>query len=88
MARCVFEDAEIDYIAVHPSSRSQGVGTKLVEAFERESAVLGATRYLLEVGERNVTARALYKGQGYETMARRENYYHGKEAALVLEKTP
>ncbi|MCA2961040.1 MAG: GNAT family N-acetyltransferase [Silvanigrellales bacterium] len=86
-ARCLFEDAEIDYVAVSPSHRSRGIATRLVEAFESESLALGASRLLLEVGERNIVARALYASQGYEIMARRENYYQGREAALVLEKT-
>lgn len=87
-ARCLFEDAEVDYVAVAPSHRGRGIATRLVEAFEAESLEMGASRFLLEVGEKNVVAKALYASQGYEMMARRENYYQGGEAALVLEKTP
>jgi ribosomal protein S18 acetylase RimI-like enzyme len=87
-ARCVFDDAEIDYVAVARAHRGKGIAGALLGAFETASLALGASRLLLEVGERNVIARALYKGQGYEPVGRRENYYKGGEAAIVYEKTP
>jgi|GEM_PF-3418406 len=84
--RLVFEDAEVDYVAVHPDARNRGLGSWLLREIEREALQQGAGRLLLEVGERNIPARQLYRSSGFEPMGRRENYYHGKEAALVLEK--
>lgn len=85
-ARQAFEDVEIEYVAVHPTHRNRGLGARLLEALEAAALHLGVGRLLLEVGERNIPARQLYRSFGFELLSRRENYYHGREAALVLEK--
>lgn len=85
-ARQTFEDAEVDYVAVHPAHRNRGLGARLLHALEAASLDLGVGRMILEVGERNIPARQLYRSFGFELLSRRENYYHGREAALVLEK--
>lgn len=86
-ARIVFEDAELDYIAVHSHERGKGTGRALMSALCVSARGRGAARLLLEVGEANASARALYASIGFRELARRKKYYRGEEDALVMEKS-
>jgi putative acetyltransferase len=56
---------ELKRMYVKPEARKKGVGRELVRALEKEAKALGLTRIVLETGERQLAAIALYKGEGY-----------------------
>ena len=84
----VAEDAEILTLAVDPGYRRQGLGARLVAGAAAVAASRGAWRLLLEVGEGNAPARALYDRAGFRQVGRRPGYYAAgtqREDAFVLE---
>lgn len=58
--------AEVLRMYVMPSVRRKGVGNLLLDALEREAAEMGAERIVLEAGDRQPDAIALYEHRGYE----------------------
>lgn len=59
-------DAEIKRMFVRIDSRRHGVGQRLLAALEVEARRLGVQRLLLETGERQPEALALYVRNGFE----------------------
>jgi ribosomal protein S18 acetylase RimI-like enzyme len=55
----------LDSLAVDGAYRGAGLGTRLIEAFERRAAELGERQAMLLVDRANVKARALYERLGY-----------------------
>ncbi|UDY24314.1 ribosomal protein S18-alanine N-acetyltransferase [Nocardioides sp. Kera G14] len=82
----LFEDAELQRIAVLPAYRRRGFGRLLLNAAEGFSQSKGAERLLLEVRETNQAALALYRAQGYVEIDRRLGYYRDGSTGIVLEK--
>jgi ribosomal protein S18 acetylase RimI-like enzyme len=83
--RTVHETAEIDFVAVAPNFQKQGIGRQLVETACLLARRANTERILLEVGEQNGQARALYSKLGFSEIGKRRKYYRGSEDALVLE---
>ncbi|MFC3230011.1 GNAT family N-acetyltransferase [Marinibaculum pumilum] len=84
----VAEEAEILTLAVDPAYRRQGLGLCLVAGATAVATSRGAARLLLEVGEGNAAARALYDRAGFRQVGRRPGYYTAgtqRDDALVLE---
>ena len=80
-------EIEIHDVVVDPAFRRRGVARELVGQVLLEAARAGSGRAVLEVGERNVAARALYEGLGFRPCGRRKGYYRaGSEDALILER--
>ncbi|MCG9915358.1 MAG: GNAT family N-acetyltransferase [Phenylobacterium sp.] len=75
MARVLFEEAEILTLAVAPSARRRGIGAALVVAAAGLARQGGAQALVLEVGEDNPAAIALYGACGFVRVGRRRNYY-------------
>ncbi|WP_338665748.1 GNAT family N-acetyltransferase [Pararoseomonas sp. SCSIO 73927] len=88
LARAVAGEAEILTLAVHPGTRRQGLGARLLEAAVAEAARRGAAALFLEVSERNGPARALYARAGATEVGRRRRYYADGTDALVLRIGP
>lgn len=86
LARQVFEIAEVDFVCVDGSRRNAGIGKELMCLFEQCAILSRANRLLLEVGACNDIARRLYEKCGFSEISRRQDYYRGQEAALVMEK--
>ena len=85
--RVIGEEAELLNIAVHPTARGQGVGSRLTEQALREAAQTGANRMFLEVRESNASALRLYERLGFAVCGRRAGYYATPPAdALVLQR--
>ncbi len=88
--RLAGEEAEVLTIGVAPAQRGAGVGARLMTAVSAACAVLGVSALLLEVGERNASARALYARLGFAPAGRRPGYYRqsdgAREDALILSK--
>lgn len=85
LARVAADEAEILTLAVMPSVRRAGLGRALVTAALESAGARGAVAMLLEVGEGNAAARALYATLGFAMVGRRRRYY-GDEDALILRR--
>jgi [ribosomal protein S18]-alanine N-acetyltransferase len=81
----VLDEGQIMDVAVLPSHRRRGVGTKLLETLIADCASAGIDRLLLEVREKNLGALALYEGMGFEREGLRKGYYpdDGDNAVLM-----
>lgn len=77
-------------IAVAPASQKQGIGALLLNQCEQIALAQGLTSMVLEVRPSNENALQFYRGQGFELLAVRKDYYpaaHGKrEDACVMHK--
>jgi GNAT superfamily N-acetyltransferase len=59
------DDWEIKRVIVDTDARGRGVGRRLMAALERIAAERGATRVILQTGDRQPDAVALYRRLGY-----------------------
>lgn len=83
----VADEVHVHNLAVRPESRGDGLGRTLLAIGLAIGARRGARVSLLEVRESNRPALELYRSMGFETVARRRNYYsQPAEDALVLRK--
>ncbi|MDR3089909.1 MAG: ribosomal protein S18-alanine N-acetyltransferase [Desulfobulbaceae bacterium] len=83
----VVDEAELLKIAVLPEKRRLGVGRALLTDAFRQAADGGARRLFLEVREKNLAARLLYRQTGFTEVGRRKGYYRSPpDDALLLEK--
>ena len=78
-------DAEIKRMYVTPSFRGCGTGRALLVALEGEARSLGATRLVLETGERLFETVALYERAGF-TIIPPFNEYVGARLSLCMGK--
>jgi putative acetyltransferase len=65
-ARLNVDTAEIKRMYVTPDARGRGVGRAILMALEAESRRLNIRRIVLETGERQPEALALYTKAGYD----------------------
>lgn len=80
----VFGEGEIGSIAVDKRFRRQGVGRRLLTAFEEMTRPQSV---FLEVRVSNSAARALYSGLGFCEIAVRRGYYDmPPEDAVIMKK--
>ncbi|HUC17718.1 MAG TPA: GNAT family N-acetyltransferase [Acetobacteraceae bacterium] len=84
LLRVVVEEAEVLTLAVAVAAQRRGLGRALLAAAMARAQAKGARRILLEVSERNETARALYGAAGFAEIGRRRRYYADGADALVL----
>ena len=78
-------------LSVVPDARRAGLGRALLRQFVEFAAQAGAERCFLEVRVSNAPAHALYASEGFEPVARRDDYYPAtasspREDALVLRR--
>lgn len=81
------EECHILNLCVHPAHQRQGLGRLLLRRLLALGHQHGATTALLEVRVSNQAAIALYRGEGFNEVAIRRNYYpapHGREDALLM----
>lgn len=83
----LFEEAELQNIAVAPELRGKGIAGGLLAAAEENAKSLGAERCFLEVRVGNTPAIRLYEKFGYETIGIRKGYYEDGEDAGLMRKT-
>jgi ribosomal-protein-alanine N-acetyltransferase len=74
---CVFDEACIHNVAVHPTDQRAGLGGMLLRAALQAARDLGARRCCLEVRVSNAAARGLYDALGFREDGLRKNYYGG-----------
>ena len=82
----LFEEMELQNIAVSPSARGRGIGEALLKKAEENAKGLGAEVSFLEVRVSNAPAIGLYKKFGYEAVGVRKRYYPDGEDASVMKK--
>ncbi len=78
--------ARLESLAVRRAWRRRGLGTRLLESFERAAASAGAAAVTLEVERTNSAARRLYRRAGYRREGALPNYYGPGRDALRLRK--
>lgn len=83
LCRVAADEAEVLTLAVLPSARRRSLGRWLLQEAIEVARGLGAAQLLLEVGEGNAAARALYTEAGLQILGRRRNYY--RRAGQVAE---
>jgi len=79
------DEAQITNVAIAPSYRGQGVGTKLMAEIMGAAKSRGAARMTLEVRPSNAAALALYAAFGFKSVGRRPHYYqdNGEDAVIM-----
>lgn len=79
------DELEILNIAVDPTRRGQGLGTRLLGCVLQQTDKMGMNRGYLEVRAGNEPAKRLYRRHGFAVAGRRERYYADSgEDALVM----
>src|SRR3989338_285637 len=66
--------------------RLKGIGTSLLQRFERECQRRGVSNLVLEVGEDNSSARRFYKRNGFVEFFRTPGYYSDGTTAVRMRK--
>ncbi len=81
----ILDEGYISNVAVSPTARRQGIGSKLIEALLQRAEALELSFVTLEVRESNEPARKLYGKHGFQDVGRRKNYYDlPKEDAILM----
>lgn len=78
--------ADIALVAVHPSSRRQGIAQSLINRLIEALFNSGVTEVFLEVRVTNESAKNLYLKLGFKPVGIRKNYYENTEDAIVMKK--
>ena len=84
-------EAQVLNLSVVPDARREGIGRALLRRLVEAAARAGAEQCFLEVRVSNAPALALYAAEGFEPVARRDDYYPAtatapREDALVLRR--
>jgi ribosomal-protein-alanine N-acetyltransferase len=82
----VLDELHLLNLAVHLTARRKKVASFLLEKVFDFARNQGSQVVLLEVGEKNYPAQALYKKLGFIKINRRKDYYPTGEDALIMEK--
>lgn len=83
----VADEVHIANLAVHPQFRRSGMGTKLLKTVFDQASRHRAKIITLEVNEKNVSARDLYRKFGFAQVGRRAKYYENRDDALILSRS-
>ena len=83
----VVGEGSITNIAIDPTYRGKGIGSKLLSSLINLCSDLNCTLINLEVRESNYTAQNLYKKFGFTIDGIRKGYYEdNKENAILMSK--
>ena len=80
--------ADVQTVAVSTAARSQGIGRLLLRELLAAALERGCHEVMLEVRSDNGPAIALYRGEGFEQLAKRSRYYSDGADALVMRLRP
>jgi ribosomal protein S18 acetylase RimI-like enzyme len=80
------EFAHIITLDVLQQYRRQSIGSRLLDAAEREAGSRGASLMYLETATANKAAIALWKKHGYRETGTIENYYGRGQSAFEMQK--
>jgi ribosomal-protein-alanine N-acetyltransferase len=81
----ILDEAHVTTFGVHPDTRRQRVGERLLADMLQASLRSGCRRVTLEVRETNEAAQRLYAKYGFAPVSRRHKYYPDTdEDAIVM----
>ena len=87
---CVFQvvldEAQINYFVVNQEFRERGFGSHLMKYVINICERLNLNKLLLEVSQRNLTAKKFYNSFDFSTVGIRKDYYKDGSDALLKEK--
>ncbi len=83
IGRAVAGEVEVLTLAVDPTARRLGIGSRLVFGFLAEARKRDATSAFLEVSAQNQAAIALYLKAGFSEVGRRKAYYNQPQGAAI-----
>ena len=81
LARTVLDEGELLLLAILPAMRRRGIGAALLRTVMADARDRGAAFLHLEVRANN-DAVHLYRGQGFEKIGERRDYYRGNDGKL------
>lgn len=81
------DSAKVLTVAVHPSFRRRGIGTRLMHEAELIGRSLRQSSITLEVSTKNTSAIDLYASLGYQHRGLIESYYATGDNAYSMMKT-
>ena len=88
IGRAVIPEGEIYRVATLPSARRRGIAYRLLDYALKTEKGHGLESVFLEVREKNVAARNLYKSYGFIEIGIRKNYYKDPpDNAILMMKT-
>lgn len=83
----MYDCANITNVAVAPSFRRSGLGTKLLCNLEEAAKKYGMESITLEARASNTAAIGLYIKNGFSKCGLRKKYYHNTEDAILMTKS-
>ena len=78
--------AILDYLAVAPSCRNQGIGESLVRASEQSLQAMGLRRLCVQTIAWNVDALRFYERLGFRMLARLPGYFDDEHDLIWLDR--
>jgi len=88
IGRTIIPEGEIYRIATLPHARKRGIAYRLIDYALKTEKGHGLESVFLEVREKNVPARNLYKSYGFVEIGVRKNYYKDPpDNAILMMKT-
>ena len=88
IGRQIAPEGEVYRIATLPSHRRRGIAYRLIDYALKCERGRGLESVFLEVREKNVPARNLYKSYGFMEIGVRKNYYKDPlDNAIIMMKT-
>ena len=87
IGRKIIPEGEIYRVAVREDKRQRGIGYRLLSYAMKTERGEGVETVFLEVREKNIPARSLYRAYGFREISVRKNYYQNPtENAVVMIK--
>lgn len=88
LGRSIIPEGEIYRIATVPEKRRRGIAYRLLDYAVKTEKGRGLESIFLEVREKNVPARNLYRAYGFSEIGIRKNYYKAPcDNAVLMMKT-
>ncbi|WP_116918097.1 ribosomal protein S18-alanine N-acetyltransferase [Tamilnaduibacter salinus] len=84
---CLFDEAHLLNLCLHPDDRRRGIGRCLLRHAIKAAFDAGMARMILEVRRSNIGAQHLYESEGFLRIGERPGYYPDvpeREDAVVL----
>ena len=82
----LYERAELDYIFVKENERKKGIASILMQNMINDCKKNKVETIDLEVNSLNENAINLYRKFGFKTIGKREKYYNGIDALLMMKE--
>lgn len=79
-------EAEIKRMYVAAEWRGRGVGRRMLDALESEARILGVRRIVLETGNRQARALALYRAHGFTDIPAYGEYVSSPATSICMAK--